>query len=263
MLGIVKSHELWASNISFLNDRAEFQTGVDSMMRAVRDIASTGDADRKAHAATIIEAVSQMFPRQSIYIASWSTQTDDLGQWRAYSGSGTGFEITMKWAVLKALADAQDFMFAKCIYDPEEQMCAAKEIVETSVREMVERRAENRPGTSAVEGFLLRLLRFAPLFKHAAFKSEDEWRLVSSHFQTEMGPNFGVREGRAIPVPYLRFRLKAEGSSVVDISQIRVGPCAEAHLAQQATMAAMLKYLPVYHGRKTAVSTSAVPYRNW
>jgi hypothetical protein len=280
MLEIIKSGELWASNISFLNDNSEYLHGVELIKRISQDV-SADDEERRVDADFLARSIvgtynegslaerhgqTQVFPFPNIFIASWSTRSDDLAQWRAYGGAGIGFELRMSWRLLKTFAYPQDFTLAKCIYEPQEQEQAAREIVEVILREVRKsrRRGENNSAVnSVVPEYLLPLFQFAPLFKHEAFKEEDEWRLVSGPCHAHFTPHFGVREGRSTPVPYIRFNLKDPRTSIRYISEIRVGPCAEPALARQATQAAANAYMPSFHDARTPVSSSRVPYRNW
>src|SRR5207253_2452918 len=107
LLGILESHTLWASNIRFLNDHKEYDFGVDLILHLLAKLnaAVKGDGERRPHTEAMLNAISELHPNTSVYVASWSDTDDDLGQWRAYSGGSTGFAVRMHGEVLKQLAD--------------------------------------------------------------------------------------------------------------------------------------------------------------
>jgi hypothetical protein len=268
LLGILQGHRLWASNIRFLNDHREYEFGFDLISQQLKRIrieaiAEKDDA-RRRHLDEMHNAMALYRPHRSVYIACWSEVDDDLGQWRAYSGGGTGFAIRMSWSTLKQLAERQQYIFAACIYEPEEHERRAREIIDVSLTEMLddEQHGIQYEPAGPADKFVYRVLRFAPLFKDQSFQAEREWRLITDYPVAEAGANFHVREGRSMPIPYVEFALRAEGVPV-DIDEIVVGPCAEPERAREATSAAMMRYVPAINAKPRGVRSSRVPYRNW
>jgi len=122
LIGILQNHVLWASNIRFLNDHNEYEFGITLFRDFITNaVAAERDDERKRFSQSMLTAMGQLWPNASVYVASWSDTDDDLGQWRAYSGGGTGFQIRMPGATLRDLAERQNYIFAACIYDPDEQ----------------------------------------------------------------------------------------------------------------------------------------------
>lgn len=181
LLGILGKHELWASNVHYLNDYREFTFGVDLFcdhIRKERDKAVNG---RRRHLDAMLRRIDQqLHPQTPFYVASWSAENDDLAQWRAYSGRGTGYAIGMRGATIARLAEKQRFIFAACVYGPDEHTEWVKQIVETSLNEMIDDESKGIQYHRAVPGdnLLSRLLRFSPLIKHPKFVGEREWRLI-------------------------------------------------------------------------------------
>jgi hypothetical protein len=260
----LQSHELWASNIYYLNDHREFEHGLSLFRSYIRIRHLQADETSKHFFEAMLEPIDTLFPQTPFYVASWSATDDDLAQWRAYSRGGTGYAIAMGGDVLRQLAKLQQFIFAPCVYSSKVHQKWVEEIVDTSFREMVE---EEKKGiryehAGPAEKLIYRLLRFSPLMKHESFEREAEWRLIASFPVVAQNEDFALHEGQSTLVPHFPFKLKIEGEVPLAISMIRVGPCSEPKLVQRAAMLALQRYAPGNNGGRYAVGTSDVPYRS-
>lgn len=267
LLGILRTHELWVSNIHFLNDHREFHYGMNVITNCiVRKRNAAGPATQHFFD-QMLHQMGTLDPSSSRYVASWSAAVDDLSQWRAYSQGGTGYSISIQGSVLRALANAQRFVFAPCVYELDEQARMVDTLVDVSLLEMIddEERGVKYERAAPGDNLLIRALRFSPLMKHPAFRGEKEWRLVFDFPGGQTHPTFALREGRSTLIPYLRFKLKlesAEANIPIAFYEIMVGPCADANLAREAAFLALLAHAKGNKG-ELRVRSSTVPYRNW
>ena len=92
--GIIDNGEIWASNVSFLNDRRELLYGLDAAAKVVKKFASkTTYADwHKPLDSAIYHLKSGQIP--NTYAACFCEKSDLLSQWRGYGGSEQGIAIT-------------------------------------------------------------------------------------------------------------------------------------------------------------------------
>ncbi|WP_150003889.1 hypothetical protein [Methylacidimicrobium cyclopophantes] len=129
---IIESGELWATQISCLNDAQECQ----SYCRLIRE-----ETDKRRSAdnggvlpKTIFESLSgisegviaEKLPMLPLFVACFSTESDDLSQWRAYSQGREGYAIGI---------EAGENMPVGCRlvrvqYEPEEQRRLVKGILD-------------------------------------------------------------------------------------------------------------------------------------
>jgi Protein of unknown function (DUF2971) len=213
------------------------------------------------------EQLHFLIMQPQIYVASLSSEGDDLSQWRAYGGVGTGYAIGLDGGRIARLAVEQRFVLARCIYDPAEHAEWVNEIVEQSLAEMENDGNEGVEYGRAMPGdnLLYRLIQFSPLMKHPKFRSENEWRLIMEPPGPEQHEELAFREGRFTLIPRFRFKLQMAGDDPIPLAlnKLVVGPSAEQALAIRAAHLALLHYGRGADQHKTLVTWSDIPNRNW
>jgi hypothetical protein len=93
LLGLVESHELWATEATGMNDLSEVRQGWEFIrnwlsnepVNSITDILRTACEDD--HPASDVEGV---------FICSASTNSDDANQWRLYGGAGRGYAVEIR-----------------------------------------------------------------------------------------------------------------------------------------------------------------------
>lgn len=254
LLGIIESRSIWASEIRYLNDTTEFQTGLEVVSAALRarldDIGSDeGDARGEAifrDFATVEEA--------KVFVLSLTEKGDDLSQWRAYGGSHSGFSIGFDIEGLKVLAAEHSFSLERCLYDVPEQNVLAETIVNSALAWLT---AGDRMTQRRRREFRRSMIQTAPLFKDYRFRDEQEWRLVSvSHEVTT--PEIGFRSGISTIIPHYCLPLFAADGSC-PLSSVIVGPTPHADLSLDSTYA-LLRSRGFKHAK---VRKSEIPLRTW
>ena len=126
--GILRTSSIWATNIRYLNDAAEFKHTVGLFKD---HISSRRDLD--SHSKLLLEVLhDDAFGRPwhehvplSLYVASFSREADQLSQWRAYAPSN-GYCVGFAPSVLKQTAG---YELIECVYGREEQELRAAQVV--------------------------------------------------------------------------------------------------------------------------------------
>ncbi len=98
--GIIRFKSLWASNASFLNDKAELTHALDASKKAIK-LLSSEKALRAWEPA--IEAAFDELKRglqAQSYVACFCSDDDNLSQWRGYGGSVQGVCLTFEQSAL-------------------------------------------------------------------------------------------------------------------------------------------------------------------
>jgi hypothetical protein len=96
LCGIVKSQRSWFTSYLHLNDPSELIYGVDIAHRLLKAI---GEGAHDGLVKQFCDIVDDVFQHQKFkeifgfYIASFSRDRNDLGQWRAYADNGRGFAL--------------------------------------------------------------------------------------------------------------------------------------------------------------------------
>jgi Protein of unknown function (DUF2971) len=212
--GILSGH-VWASSLTYLNDKQEFKYGISIGMQILEDeLVHHPDSpalqklqrETKAHLATT--------DPQDIFVASFSTKKDDLSQWRAYSGSGPMFSIGFNSMSLSMVARQWRFEL--------KQVCYSRTEVEKELREEIadalndaayESQVSNDipPGqiTSAMK-IAYAIATLAPRLKNHAFSAESEWRLIRSGYSSinDGALERHFRQAGSLVVPFLKLPLE-------------------------------------------------------
>ena len=269
LLGIVSTGEIWATSVNDLNDRKEFEYAKDLAESLISSrIKEEPDEQRKKHLGFLRNAAVNA--GINICVSSWSSKPDDLSQWRAYSGPGTGYSIDLKGSSLKEFAGAQDFILAACIYEKRAQERILQSLIEADLVKNIEQE-KSHPARDDHERFMLEqnggdfayhINRYASLFKHPGFAAEDEWRLISKPINVS---RMDFRPGLSTIASHFRFSLRdggeRRGKPTIRIESVHIGPCPEPELAQKKVRFLLAKHSPALHHPEVIVSN--VPYKTW
>lgn len=267
---IILRRKIWASSVFSLNDWEEFSCGRTAFMDRLRELARKNWSLNASDIKWIEGQVEAFGPsmRPHTYVCSFSTDDDDLSQWRAYCPKG-GFALGFPTTVLESLARRQEFALAACRYAENVKRQLAETLVDRiSVRFSDLRSLISEESTRLLVGNTLReiFIGSIPEFKDVAFEKENEWRLISLPEAADGRPAFRTRNG--LVVPYLEFEL--HDAELWKNVEVRVGPCP--HPEEGKEFAKMLLTSGLCHSEKMndssttwagQVRNSAVPYRYW
>jgi DUF2971 family protein len=256
LLGILESQCIWATQIQFMNDATEFREAIEAVKMALHSRFPDRRFDDTSPETARLDALfDQLFAVEckDVFVLSLTEEGDQLSQWRAYSGSHSGFAIGFDVATLCKVASEHGFSLDRCIYDPLAHQLLAETLVDNGFlwlshsARMTRRRCRE---------FGRALLNFTPLAKHYTFEEEREWRLVStSHLATSA--ETGFRAGPSMIIPYYKLPLHArDGSSV--LSSVTVGPTPHSPLSVKSVQA-----LTSARGFSVPISESQIPLRTW
>jgi len=95
LFGILDSCAVRFTDYRHLNDPSELKHGVDCAMALIQSMAFGANWVRRCFLAVLMQTVSRyiLSDELEVFIASFSREKDDLGQWRAYADDGRGFAI--------------------------------------------------------------------------------------------------------------------------------------------------------------------------
>jgi hypothetical protein len=235
LIGIFRDKKIWATSVSHLNDKKELAIAADMFRYAIAELETRlelpperamlpleYEPDPRRKFLDALKRFPDIGPESSTFVCSFSEEGDQLSQWRGYTTGGYGFSIGFDYSRLEKHVDRQKLILAQCIYEPAMQ----RECIEEFVKEEIE--PQFRDLTSGnmsrrIAECLVPLLHVLPVLKHASFKEEKEWRLISSlHSNRQMK----LRAGRMTLIPYHEFELTdpSDKKDTLPIGMICVGP---------------------------------------
>jgi len=162
LVGIIERREIWATNVSFLNDTSEVSHGVNylgdhkgELLNALIESRALDSRFSKSYGAVLEYLISKAEeryllkdPREYLFVSSFFDSSalrrakgrrvdagDVLEQWRAYSKGGVGYSIGFDRSVLESQVakEAGTHFYSYCggcIYSEDEKAAEAKGILE-------------------------------------------------------------------------------------------------------------------------------------
>lgn len=242
--GIVESKTIWATNILYLNDSAEFIHAVNTTRNgfdAIYDEVSVSKQE-KPFLEKIYEHLNEFETNRGIgiFVSSFSRNKDKLSQWRGYCPNGDGYCVRFDFnqEVLNRVR-RNGFELVECVYaDDDDSPNLVLEFLESALKVFRETYNDKEIPNNKIEvafekfGFEKEFLKIATRLKHIAFKEEEEWRLVSAPMWLNES-QVKYRPGKSMLIPYVEICLK-DDDNLLNIPEVWVGPTPHPNLAQNS-----------------------------
>jgi hypothetical protein len=259
--GILSTRKIWATDVRYVNDESEYKYALflaADYLAAIEEQA--GNDHERLDFARALNAGAGMHENAAAYVASFSHDSNQLSQWRAYTGGLAGASLGFDSKTLINLTMHQAY-FAECVYELSRQ----REIIDELGREVYEYFKRMIAAGIVLKDALIQastefhtvLGIVAPILKHPSFFEEREWRLVIPPASAgTASPQFRV--GRSQMIPFIELPLESE-EVPMKLNLIVVGPTPnrDTALASFRTFC-RVKQVPVDH-----VAISPIPYRDW
>ncbi len=270
--GILENEEIWFTSYEFLNDPKEISFGMAVAIKLLTEIGEGSDPRIKMFCDMVIDLFSHenMKTAFGIFIASFSRNSDDLGQWRGYGDDGRGYSLGLAPHLFHTTEGVKpnptdNFVVVPVVYGEKDGRALHMPAIEKALRvagkiivheaDAMQDASVGMPFFDALAKTLIasELLLNCMMIKHDAYRNEGEVRLVmvgerrtlASHTSTR------VRGGNIIPYIKSEFPIRADGS----IAEVLVGPSA-AIGAEDGVKA----LLPA--SSEVRIRRSAIPYRS-
>lgn len=258
--GITRTQELWATDIRFLNDSAEFAFARDKAVQVLDERLALCANDQVRRRLEDIKMFATSFAAvPTAHVFSMSEVADDLGQWRGYSRDARGYRLVFDGRILRKELLHRGAHLVRCEYDERSQ----RKLIATALDSVL---GKTPPPIDAPDdhprrladglGFTLIVTAMAPALKSDAFQAEREWRIVTLPSADEKFAR-EVRPGPSGLVPYARISI---GKAFVrTLRSVIVGPMPD----QAREKIAVERLLEQRHLGHVAVTLSRVPFRTW
>ena len=267
--GILETGQLWLTDIFDLNDPSELRHGFSHAIKILNEKSADGILESKTFARNF-EAFSQPELIQHVaplFMCSFSSHGDDLGQWRAYADNGRGYALafdamTLATGFTKLGGTPVPSNSAFHItYDDAQLVGMDHQIIEGMFELLSLPRGAKLQGT-AITAYMVSLqilltlhtLLPALFFKHRAYSNEKEYRFMQMLSKKEP---LAVKL-RFRPYSLVRYReFNWRGSAAEALTTIVVGPAAD---GQKASLFAK-DCLNSFHHKAVQIVRSEIPYR--
>jgi hypothetical protein len=272
--GIIESQTIWFTDYRHLNDPSELIHGIE-MAHDVMRLAASG-ADGRVR--LFLECLADMFSEKNFsatlefFIASFSRERDDLGQWRAYADNGRGYAIGFAPRVFRVVDKPdrkphENVFVGPVLYDIVEvttrhhlAIDEAAAIFLDTVNANAALVQDKAIGIPFMQDFV-RAIISSPLIwncltsKHPAYAHEREVRLIILGLRDRLMPYITTRLRGSEIVPYIVHQTPIREPH--NIVEIIVGPAAPPDA--ERSLHTMLNSLGV--NPNVSVSRSDIPYR--
>ncbi|WP_261939229.1 DUF2971 domain-containing protein [Pandoraea sp. NE5] len=266
LLGIVKDRGFYMTHHGFLNDAVEISHGRDLTLHTLEGLAHKNRfLLMKDILGRACEKIKQAEAHE-FYVTCFTLEADSLEQWRAYGGAGgVNIEISMPYGGLLGVGPRT--LLFPVLYDDLSKVRVIIWLARKYLRELEQDYLFYRdkvPPDFAEEyatHFSNEIMHRIPTFKHNAFRSENEIRLVASG---EKMPIHNRVRGRII-VPYLKsseWGMYPAATEIevpsLNITKIVVGPQPDRELLAKSVESFMRRC----GYQNTEIVYSSAPYRN-
>jgi len=182
---ILKTGEVWSTQISCLNDHSEFRYSVRLLREELKQYRNNTDEHIGFLARHLYETLQQDGADISwFFVFCMSSVRDDLSQWRAYGGGEGGVSIGFDPSKIIQTAMGQRGYVAPVRYTEQDHKAIVKDVANTTLKFFREG-LQRRPGADRqkwTDSFLTawrdHIVYVAPVLKDSSFQDEREWRLI-------------------------------------------------------------------------------------
>jgi hypothetical protein len=237
--GILKTGQLWLTDIFSLNDPSELSHGFSLAINALTNrVAKNLPVSQKFAKNFAAFALQRAIPKTAhFFMCSFSSCGDDLGQWRAYADNGHGFALGFDAKVLESGFTKKDEIpipnnsTFHITYNDTQLVGIHSQIIERMHDLISLPRGRNLPNaTIAVYMAELQMiltlhtLQTTLFFKHEAYANEREFRFLQIH-KANLTPAVKVRARPYALVKYREFDCRTVAAGA--LQRIVVGPAAD------------------------------------
>jgi hypothetical protein len=247
--------EFWATGINALNDTTERDLFVNALIKEVRQY-----ANNKGNTLTSEqEKELGKLCYTDLYVISLTgsnlSVSDELNMWRGYGGNGSGVCIEFDFSKVQpinpiginAFQMEDKYILRECEYLMPEDITLKQDLIMQIYDALFINEKDNMKTTVYMAGIIARIAKLSPYYKHKAYESEHEWRIVKHSLEQ---PKY--RKRGDLVIPYITYRIP-----VTAITSVKIGPCIKSTFIIDNLVSFIYKKL----GPNIEIKYSDIPYR--
>jgi hypothetical protein len=268
LIQIISSGEQWITQASCLNDSKELTHSVDLLKDAIFKKRKTEVGKEFEYLLTGIEKVlgEPDVEVAGAFIGCFSEREDDLSQWRAYGGISGGYSIEYDLEKLAKILEPNHDLISPVIYGGDDLNSILYDLIKWTEINFMQGLQDGRAPTMEewAEEFgsywLWHLSFLTPLFKHPAFKDEEEWRIIHWFTPDDVSSVRFIQSQSMLRrhLPLNLSKADDEGNSLLPIKSIMVGPTSHPKISKIGVGDLLLKH---GYGDTVKVKITDIPFR--
>jgi len=264
--GILETGRLWLSDIFSLNDPSELSHGFSNAASILNSRAARGPQESQVFAkrfAALHQKGIQMSAQ--FFVCSFSSEGNDLGQWRAYADNGRGYALGFDTKALEAAftkeSNANNITFRVTYKDAalvdilRQLIDGMFDLISFPQGKNMESASMNAFGKELSISLSVPTLRSALFFKHEAYETENEYRFLQVYRADFPPPEVKRRYRSNELVKYREFDWKRLQAGA--LKRIVVGPAADCVKSTQFAA----DCLAAFDVGNVEIACSKIPYR--
>lgn len=234
LIGIVSTGNIWATDIEFLNDHAEFKAGLEELKRTCAQCSDDAPPELQPAYQVIEELIKENLIRRRLYISSFTKSRDDLRQWMSYGRPNASYCIAFDREALAHGCGSASNGHSEQVYrliDVDYSQAALKEHLRPDMlRSRIMKMSKDPSSDGAIFMPLFNDLMFGTCsIKNSAFKDEKETRLIFSTRQVDQTSEATMfRSAGGMVIPYIPVNIPTAA-----IKEIIIGPTVDQVLAER------------------------------
>lgn len=236
--------EMWASHLSYLNDKEEHINGLKMIERKVEDLLLSKGDDLSDWIEEYREGRNhQITLANEIFVICFCSKRSLLSQWKYYGkNSGIAIQYNLEKCVYSGYIEGienikieeQKYIrnpVCKVIYDNMEKQTIIDDFIKDNIYNVFNGNEDKIGKKRKIYRYMDELYALAPLFKHDSFMEENESRLLFRPIYMESAESasnlihYRVNDGKIIP--YMKIKIKSNDEGNVRIPVIKsltIGP---------------------------------------
>ena len=266
LIGILKSGQIWSTQVSCLNDTLELRYFGDLVHAAVRVWRAQNMNQALVPMLRLADEglASRDFSTVGHFVACFSEVEDDLDQWRGYGGGECGYAVAFRTdGILEAIKARTGTLLLPMNYDANMHNVLVNDVLRMGQTYFDAGLNRGLPDVEKwardfLAAFAAELDIFGCIIKHPKFSREAE-RRITTLLQPGEHQALEFREKRTLLARHLPLDLTiaANGRKSLPIIRIYVGPGPSRQVSRMSVGDLLLKF----GYENIAVEMSRVPYR--
>lgn len=213
LIGIIESQSLFASNLYYLNDRKEYQHGIEIILDTIKDL-----KNEKSNSPVLseVEKNIELIKQSERYVTCFSSDGDLLSQWRAYGNNGGGISIGFNRENIEDGFFSQFIHSNMILYDEADQKYSIRKQIELILTYFEEKMDFFDWGNFDSDFLIAKVIidfleKTISIYKHPSFQDEKEYRLeyeLDGYINKQDAEELNFRTSNNLIVPYIRLTSK-------------------------------------------------------
>jgi Protein of unknown function (DUF2971) len=272
LIKIIESGKLFSTQIACVNDMTEYRYSVELLHEAFKRLRPrfVNQPEAKFLLDYIDENISTDTSTSEWFITCFSSNRDDLSQWRAYGDGENSYAIGFDVPAMIFSIVSNECLLAPVHYDQSTHIRITDSVADATIRFFLQGWQAKQSSTLSIDQWTQSFLNawvddityLAPVMKHSGFEPECEWRIIHRLQPTDIDKMVFLQKktlmSRHLPLSY-KVASSPDDSRLLPIHEIMVGPSRHKEISKVGV--GDLLRTNSYALSQRNVTVSAVPFQ--